>query len=709
MFSKPCCLAALVALCAFLTSAQAQPRLYTLENDRVRLSLDERASVVYLGNQQSAAPRNYIAKPLPGFWSLIFRRGASLENVVEAKAQTHRLEQSGNELRIFVDKLRYGNETLDIRLRFTIALNGDELSWRAKVENRSDAQVTELFFPTIGAIATLGATNATDDLIWPNSVGFRYQNVKSLFRPQVDSLTAIEEPVNRVTDQLMELTYPWPASMAWYEFTNGREGIYFGAHDPTFLTGSLRVMRPFDSDGALSFGFAKFPFVAPGETWESAAFIVSPHNGDWHTGAEKYRRWADGWRQVRTRPDWVNNLKGMFLVILKQQYGDRMWRYDEIPALYKEAKENGMDTVALFGWTEGGHDNQYPDYFPDPVLGGADALRKGLQQVQAAGGNTILYCQGQLVDVNAPYYRAAGERLAAKNIWGSVYFEQYNKTGQSSLLKNFSRKLFAPICPVNQEWLDLLTERGKELLAYGATGLIYDQIGGKEPYLCFDASHPHAKPSLAFPLGRQKQLSGVREAMRRQSPNAGFMVELLTDIYAQHADVIHGWGPGFAVAPTAFPQMYRYTFPDVVMTARQQAPRADAKQVNFALAYGLRFELEVRYRADMETIRQNDKPHLKEYLRQVSALRDRYWKLLGTGRFLDDRGVAFTNQNLNVTSFENENRRAVVVWNNTAKTQTTSVNVPGYRLVEARGIAGELRAAPLELQSQQVAVLIYER
>lgn len=709
MSSKHRCLALLVMVSALAVCASAQPREYTLENDRVRLSLNDNAAVIHLSNKQSAAPQNYIRKPLPGFWSLIFRRGASLENVVEASKQTHRIEQSGNELRVFVDKLRLGSETLDIRLRFTIQLNGDELSWRATVENRSDAQVTELFFPTIGNIATLGAANRTDDLIWPNSVGFRYQNVKSLFRPQVDALTAIEEPVNRVADQSMELTYPWPASMAWYEFTNGREGIYFGSHDPAFLTGSLRVMRPFDGEGALSFGFAKFPFVLPGETWESAAFIVSLHTGDWHMGAEKYRRWADGWRQVRARPAWVDNLKGMFLVILKQQYGDRMWRYDEIPALYKEAKENGMDTVALFGWTEGGHDNQYPDYKPDPVLGGAAALRKGLQQVQTEGGNTILYCQGQLVDVGTPYYRAAGERLAAKNIWGSVYFEQYNKSGQSSLLKNFSRKLFAPICPVNQEWIDLLNERGKELLAYGATGLIYDQIGGKEPYLCFDASHAHAKPSLAFPVGRQKQLSAVREAMRRQSPNAGFMVELLTDVYAQHADVIHGWGPGFAVAPTAFPQMYRYTFPDVVMTARQQAPRADAKQVNFALAYGLRFELEVRYRADMETIRQNDKPHLKEYLRKASALRDRYWKLLGSGRFIDNRGIESTNAAVSVTGFENEARRAVVVWNNTTQTQTTAVSVPGYRFVEARGVDGAVGAAPLELKSQQIAVLMYEK
>ncbi|MGH9839583.1 MAG: DUF6259 domain-containing protein, partial [Blastocatellia bacterium] len=283
----------------------------------------------------------------------------------------------------------------------------------------------------------------------------------------------------------------------------------------------------------------------------------------------------------------------------------------------------------------------------------------------------------------------------------------YSKFHESSLLSNFSRKLFAPICPANQEWVDRTVEIGKDLLGYGPTGVIFDQVGGMTPYLCFDPSHGHSKPSMAFPDGRRKQLTALRKELKRVAPDFGFMTEQATDLYTQYVDVHHGIGLGFTAGENAFPQMFRYTFPDVIMTTRQPVPRVEARQVNHAFAYGLRFELEVRYRADMETIRNNDKPHLKEYLRQVSALRDRYWDLIGSGRFVDDRGVESSNSAVTVTGFEHDGRRAVVVWNNTKQTQTVTLNAPGYGLVEARGVEGALPHSPLILKSQQIAVLTY--
>ncbi|MGH9847387.1 MAG: hypothetical protein ACREEM_52505, partial [Blastocatellia bacterium] len=156
-----------LALCCMVVAAGAQTRLYTLENDRLRLSLDDKAAVVHLSNKQSVSGHNYVSRPLPGFWSLIFRRGSSLENVIEPQMQSYRIEQDGQTLRVAAGKLRWRGEELEIRLNFTIRLAGDELIWQAKVENRSDAEVTEFFFPTIGGIARLEMEGVTDDLIWP--------------------------------------------------------------------------------------------------------------------------------------------------------------------------------------------------------------------------------------------------------------------------------------------------------------------------------------------------------------------------------------------------------------------------------------------------------------------------------------------------------------------------------------------------------------
>jgi hypothetical protein len=674
-----------------------------LDNGKVRIAIDGNAAITQLVDKQSSPGQNLISRPLPGFWKLIFHRGRVYENVVEPQAQQYRMERSGDTLRIVVDRVKFREETLDIRLTFTVRVQGDEVRWTAKVENRAPVTIVDFFFPEVGGIDGLGAANTPDQLIWPASAGARIRNLKASLRPRVDSLAEIEEPVNAVANQHLELTYPGSASMDWYELSNGSRGIYFASYDPTFMVGALRVSRLFDAGGVLQFMFAKYLFLGQGETWTSGDYVTSPHPGAWHTGAQKYRQWANTWFKPQPKPEWVERVKGMFLVILRQQYGDRMWSYRDLPLLSEEARKSGIDLLALFGWTEAGHDNRYPIYQPDPEMGGEAALREGLAQVTKAGGRTILYINGHIMDAGSPFYKDTGQRIAAQTIWGSPYYEQYNKSHESSFLRNFSRKLFAPVCPGDPEWEKVMLATGKQLLNYGPTGLIYDQLG-YAAYPCFGTGRE--RESEAFSAGRRKLLGTLR-TLKKDHPNFGFMIEHFSDAYADQIDIIHGVG-NHQLSDTAFPQLMRYTFPEVISTSRQQAPRLDAKQVNFAFAYGFRFELEVRYRADMETIRRQEKTHLRDYMKKVSGLRDRYWELLGSGTYMDDRGVENRNRSLTVTRFAKGARCALAVWNNTGSPQKVAVEVPGKRFVEAAGVDGKFSGMPGTLAPQEVAVAIFE-
>lgn len=678
---------------------------HVLENEKIRIALNGSGGVTELIDKQSAPGRNLIAHPLPGFWKLIFHRGRSYENVIRPELQQYRFERAGDGLNMIADQLRFGAETLDIRVAFTLRLQGDEVRWTARIENRAPVTIVDFFFPQVGGVDSLGDA-AADQLIWPQNAGVRIRNLKGALRPRVDGLSNIEEPVNAVANQHMELVYPGSASMDWYELTNGRRGLYFASYDAHFMTGALRVSRLFDAGGTLRFSFVKYLFLRQGETWNSGDYVTSPHPGTWHTGAQKYRQWANGWFRPESRPAWVDRVKGMFLVILRQQYGDVMWTYRDLPLLSQEARRSGIDMVALFGWTQAGHDNQYPIYRPDPAMGGENALRQGLAAITKSGGRSILYVQGHLMDPTTDFYQETGRRLAARTIWGSPYYEQYNKSFESSFLRNFSSKLFAPVCPGYAEWEKLMLATGERLLGYGPTGLIYDQIGGIRAYPCFQNGRGE-RESEAFSAGRLRLLAAIR-TLKRDHSNFGFMAEHIVDAFAPHLDIIHGAGSGFQLSDTAFPQLTRYTFPEIIATSRQQAPRLDAKQVNFAFAYGFRFEVEVRYRADVETIRRQEKTHLRDYMRKVSELRDRYWDLLGGGTFQDDRGIVNHNPSVTATVFAHGNRRAVVLWNNTREPQKVRVEFPGKRFQQAAGISGPLPEPPALLQSQQIAVLLFE-
>jgi hypothetical protein len=667
---------------------QAAP-VFRLENERLGLSIDANGTVTELRNKAVDPARNYLHALTPGFWHLIFRRGMSLENVVAPEAQPCRIERSAaNVLRISVDSLRFRHERLAVKIVFTVRLEDNAFIWNAELENRSDVEITEFFFPELGAIRSLGDPARKDYLYWPNGAG---------------------ERISGFAARSLHVTYPFWASMGWFTLNNGREGLYCGVHDPTFMSGELQAGVNADQDGQPTLGFVKYPFVKPGETWHTAPYVIAPYSGTWHRAADRYRAWISTWRRVRAKPEWVRQMTGMFLVIMNQQYGDVMWRYDDLPWLYREAQANGMDTVALFGWTEGGHDNQYPDYAPGAKLGGAEALRAGLKQVADAGGRTILYLNGRLMDAEGPYAKSPeGQRIATRNLWGSPYVEQYNKFSHSSLLRTYSQKQQLVADPIHPEWRRTILGQGLKVAGHGPSGLIFDQLGGTWAFPAFDAP-PSVKPSLAFPEGQQKLLTELREGLKREVPDRGFMVELLTDVYTQYADVIHGCGAAFAPGPSAFPAMSRYVMPDLIITARNPMPRIDSRRANFALAYGFRPEVEVRYRDDVRVVRNAFDAELAVYLRKVGQLRRRHWDLLALGRYTDVLGIQASNPAVTVTGFEHGSRRAVVTWNDTRTPQPVAVSVPGFRLVEVAGIDGPRSVTKLALQPQELAVWVFER
>lgn len=672
-----------------LDAAIPAARVYRLENERLTLGLDSNGTVTELRNKSLQPSRNYISELAPGFWHLIFRRGMSLENVVAAEAQQYRIERpSGDSLRATVVGLRCRHEQLPVKLTFTVRLDGDALIWTTEIENRSDVEITELFFPELGAIRSLGDPTRKDYLYWPNGAG---------------------ERIAGFATRRMHLTHPFWASMGWFTLNNGREGLYCGTHDPTFMSGELQAGINADQRELPTLGFVKYPLVRRGETWRSSPYVVAPYAGTWHVAADRYRAWMQTWRQVRSKPEWVRRMTGMFLVILNQQYGDVMWHYDEIPWLYREAQANGMDTVALFGWTAAGHDNQYPDYRPGEQLGGEKALRDGLKQVADAGGRTILYLNGRLIDAESPYAKSdEGRRVATRNVWGSRYVEQYNKFSHSSLLRTFSQKAQFVADPIHPEWRRTILAQGLNVAAHGPSGLIFDQLGGTWAFPAFDAP-PGVKPTLAFPQGQQRLLTELREGLKRDAPERGLMVELLTDVYTQYGDVIHGCGAAFTPSSNAFPAMSRYVMPDLIITARNPMPRIDARTANFALAYGFRPEIEVRYRDDVRVVRNGINAERAVYLRQVGQLRRRYWDLLALGRYVDTLGIEASNPAVTVTGFEQSNRKAVVTWNDTPTRQPIAVSVPGFRLVEVAGVDGPLAPPSQRLAAQQIAVWVFER
>ena len=675
-----------------------------LENSAIRIEIDDQARVI--GIIDKSRGFNLIGGHPESFWRLNLQRGTSLENMVSSEDQRYHVASDGKVITVEVPSVRMRGQEVPVALTFRITLADDEIHWSAKVVNKSGYTVSEVYLPEIAGLVGLGDAGRKDDLYWPEVMGRKIPDFKSTLHPHQDALANLSVAVTRLQDPYIELTYPSAASMAWTTLNNGRHGLYFAAHDPNALTGAMRAGAHASSGNDLFFSYVKYAFIAPGSSWQSADYVVSPYQGDWHVAADKYRAFLETWRKVRSKPEWVRNTQGMFLVILRQQYGDVMWHYDDLPYLYQQAQKNGLDTVGLFGWTAAGHDNLYPEVHADPEMGGDDGLKAGLSAIDRAGGHSILYLQGALIDPTSKEYPDATAKYAAKNIWGNPYYEFYPKSGESSFLHNFSTKVFSPACPGAPGWADLMEANGRKVMAYNPTGVIYDQIGGMPPYPCFHTGLD-GSPSGIFINGRENLLTALGLNLRSIRPDAGFMAEHITDVFSQYLDIVHCARFACAYAPEAFPELLRYTVPDVIITARHPALRPERSQVNYAFIYGLRFELEIRYRDEIPILRDNIHPEMADYLRQLTQVRARHWNLLGLGRLLNSGVIASQNPALRYTLFGDGDQRAVIAWNSGSSAQPAAFMLPGYSVTQVDGIMG-MRATddtPLEPNDVRVWIL----
>jgi hypothetical protein len=84
--------------------------------------------------------------------------------------------------------------------------------------------------------------------------------------------------------------------------------------------------------------------------------------------------------------------------------------------------------IGLFGWAHGGHDHLYPDYHPCPAMGGAEALKRGLQEARRRGKRTIIYANGQLREATE-FWRTVGRDIAITQRDGTTYQHTYHKYG----------------------------------------------------------------------------------------------------------------------------------------------------------------------------------------------------------------------------------------------------------------------------------------
>ncbi len=603
-------------------------------------------------------------------WRLFVERGQRYQEEVFARGSSATIARiSATELRFDYDELvskTYG--AIPIRLSFGVRLIGDEAHWWAELRNDTDDVTLKDFqFPLIGTMRL----KPGQGLITTFAGGQRHPDAKQFVRGHYP-LTHHHYVTNDHEVWQAQLSYPGLSAAAnCFTLPTADSGLYFGSHDTTFRD-TIHLWR-LDGPAKEDFeaGFAKHLALRPGESIRLDGYVLSAYAGTWHIAADKYRAWAETWFKPAPRPDWLRGFNGWQRLILKHQDGTLQFPYDSFPQIFADGAKAGVKGLFMFGWWPGGMDRQYPDYRPDPELGGEQAMRVNIRRFQdELGGHVILYSSGRLVDMESAFYKAKGRRLAIKTRSGEIRREYYNFGNASTYTRTHGTVELSPMCLDCAEWIDVLKGVIDQAADLGCHGVFFDQLGLSE-HPCHDPDHGHPVPHLTSWATKRRICGELRDYARARDPQLAVGVEVFADAVGDQFDFVHGWyGQGYIARNAdyqakgerpqypAFVEWTRYTFPGVQISDRDIRDGTDVeRRVNLALLLGLLSDVEI-YRC-RKTIA--EVPHYQAWLGEVNALRARHPELLAPENYRDTLGFTVDNPEVEARAFVHGNRIGVLL------------------------------------------------
>lgn len=549
------------------------------------------------------------------------------------------------------------------------------LTFRAAIKNLAEGvRINELQLPLLETARLAGPPEEEVAYI-PDGLGARHKNPREGLLRNYANTEFLHADYKTI---LYNAAYPHGGranahlSMPFYTVESGGYAFSLLKLDEVFRITTLSLGRSPLSlpDSTLTFAISHYPALLNGEETETADCLFTVERGDWRGASARYRAFFDSIcpSPVPKSPKWVREMTGWQRIILKHQYGEIFFRYADLPRIYENGAKYGIHTLLVFGWWQGRFDNGYPTYEPDPALGGAQGLREAIRKVKALGGRVILYSNGNLIDISTDYYARVGYRIAAHDIDGNEYREHYGFSNNGTLLDRYGYKSFVTACHATSEWKRTLLRVGQEKLSFAPDGIFYDQLCCCHK-CCFDRSHLHGGRIDLEPAYRLENTAAIRTLL---SGDESLGTEVIADRFTPYVDYIHGCGMAMSYSAAAYPDLYRHTFPEVVISNRfAHAEEAGyLYKLNYAFVTGLIFDVSI-YRGRL--VDMSGAPHYAEAVARLLALKEQYHAFFYEGSFRSVERDLSLPYRVHAAAYEHEGRRILALCNNTGAPVTLSL------------------------------------
>lgn len=283
------------------------------------------------------------------------------------------------------------------------------------------------------------------------------------------------------------------------------------------------------------------------------------------------------------------------------------------------------------------------------------------------GGHVHLYTNGNLIDKNTDFYRQFGKASASEDIDGNQYEEHYRFSNDGTLLRSFGYKSFVTACSGTQKWHDQLLQIGKFKLSLGADSIFYDQLASNFR-LCFNKDHLHGG---RIDLDAAYKLENMKAIRTLLDSNHAFGTECVIDRLTNQVDYSHGCNYGNVYFPDCFPDIFRHTFPEYIMTNRNILDEREGfrKELNFAFVEGFLFDVSVNRgrMCDMTGY-----PAYAEHVHQLIQFKEKYRDFFYDGKYESAFDLKLPPE-VFAANYVHLNRRITAVCNNSDSEVTLDI------------------------------------
>jgi len=252
--------------------------------------------------------------------------------------------------------------------------------------------------------------------------------------------------------------------------------------------------------------------------------------GDWKPVARAYNAWFGATFKMAETPLWAREMDGWMGAWFAKKGGlipgggrgpaHALNSFAELPEYYRESP---VDLIEYAFHTQGSalyNVHTDGDNILRSDLGGAPALKQGIEAIHRLGFRFLFYVEGYIVHEKSELAQSGKAQR-----WSLMH-----KDG--TLTGNYTKQNFYHMCPGCVEWQDHLAEVASRLVREtGADGVRLDSLGFYF-LTCYNPAHHHDTP-FGYNQWIQQLLDKVSRAVRAVNPDCLLMTEAPVDFYSQ--------------------------------------------------------------------------------------------------------------------------------------------------------------------------------